>query len=158
MSREYHDCDEEEFGFPVDQDSEPIQRQPVQSPEIIQNYMFERHFVQLETGIYSSTPVGPASDQCWLFTIEDNRIFKVGNNIPTQSEQIKPGNCAKVTSRTLELAQGGKPGKASWVICCRKDEDGKCKDCTAAVNLQVQVLDGNKPNPIVKPVVLSCIS
>ncbi len=157
MSRDYHDCEDEEFEFPVDQGSGPVQIQPVQSPEIVQNYKFERHFAQLETGIYSSTPVGPASDQCWLFTIEDNRITNNGRNVPKQSEVMRPRNCVKVASRTLELAQGGKPGKASWVICCRKDEDGKCLDCTAAVNLEVQVPDRNQPNPIKKSVIVSCI-
>ncbi len=147
--------DELEFSF--DQEIISLSDQPIAAPEIVQNYVFKRHFGQIEAEFSSSTPVGPAADQCWLFTIENNRITNNQKQVPRQSEKIQKGNCVKVTSRTLELAQGGKPGKASWVICCKKDDKNKCHDCTTAVNLQVQVPDLNKPNPIMKSVVISCI-
>lgn len=78
-------------------------------------------------GSYAANPVGPAADQCFSYTLKDNKIDPDKN----QSASIlsAPAGCVHLSSAAIEK------GEAEFVICC--DKDPKCKDCTATVTLQV---------------------
>ncbi|GEM_PF-5986280 len=81
-------------------------------------------------GLASSDPVGPAADQCYRFEIVNNAIDPTWNANITAN----PGNCVYLASAVIEKERN-QPGKATFVVCCEKQDDGKCKDCATTVTL-----------------------
>ncbi|MEQ8353975.1 MAG: hypothetical protein RH942_00445 [Kiloniellaceae bacterium] len=102
------------------------------APKIIQNYYFKDDLGAGDIAFASSEPVGPAGDQCYRFEIVNNAIDLTSN----ASITTKPGNCVFLSSAVIEK-ENGKPGKATFIICCEKETDGKCKDCATVVTLTV---------------------
>ena len=99
----------------------------------------------------SGEPVGAAGDQCFKYVVEDANIDPsddVGivptiKGVDANQELL---NCVYVQSASLEK------GKATLVVCCRKQESGKCTNCRANFTIVVyrQVLIPDVP-PIVIP-------
>jgi len=83
-------------------------------------------------GIRAATPIGSPSEQCWQFTIK-NKNIKGGKHT---AELANDGDCVFLQSGAVE------DGEATFVVCCKKQDNGKCKDCTATPQLQVKY--GNK--------------
>ncbi len=104
----------------------------VASPKIIQNYTFRDQFAVADSAAASSEPVGPAADQCYRFEIINNAIDLTWNATITTN----PNGCVFLSSAVIEK-ENGKKGKATFVICCEKKDDGKCKDCSTIVTLTV---------------------
>jgi hypothetical protein len=83
-------------------------------------------------GAFAATPVGPASDQCHVFTLKDNKIDPAAANPQSATIQANPvAGCVFLSSGTIET------GEATFVVCCVKDTQGQCANCTATVTLQV---------------------
>ncbi len=63
-------------------------------------------------------PVGNAADQCYKYIIEDKNI--------TEDHIGEGGGFAEcVYLQSVAIVAG----KATFVVCCRKKDNGKCKDC-----------------------------
>ena len=77
-------------------------------------------------------PFGSPSEQCWQFTIK-NKDIKGDKHT---AELADDSNCVFLQSAAIE------DGEATFVVCCKKQENGKCKDCIAKPQLQVK--DGTK--------------
>ncbi len=102
------------------------------APKIIQNYHFGDEFGGTIGDFASSDPVGPAADQCYKFEIVNNAIDLTWNATITTN----PADCVFLSSAVIEK-ENRKPGKATFVICCEKKDDGKCKNCSTVVTLTV---------------------
>jgi hypothetical protein len=83
-------------------------------------------------GTSEATPVGPASDQCHVFTLKDNKVDPAAANPQSAAILANPAaGCVFLSSGTIEK------GEATFVVCCVKDTQGQCANCTATVTLQV---------------------
>src|SRR5207248_8416938 len=83
-------------------------------------------------GGFEASPVGPAADQCHVFTLKDTKIDPAAANPQSTTIQANPAaGCVFLSSGTIEK------GEATFVVCCTKDNTGKCTNCTATVTLQV---------------------
>ncbi len=71
------------------------------------------------------SPVGEPEKQCWTDTISDPKIKE------EHYGDVEGGTCVSLQSSVVET------GKATFVFCCQKDANGKCKDCTVKVRLGV---------------------
>ena len=117
-------------------------------PKIIQNYYFQDELLGAPIGdLASSEPVGPAGDQCYRFEIVNNAIDLTWNaTIATDR-----ANCVFLSSAVIEK-ENRKPGKATFIICCEKQDDGKCKTCATIVTLTVS----KKRQSVTKKVKVFC--
>ena len=104
----------------------------IRIPQIIHNYDFAGEIGRILRSPVSSEPVGPAADQCYKFEIENNAIDLTWN----ATIATAPPGCVFLSSAVIEK-EAGQPGKATFVICCQKRDDGKCKDCATVVTLTV---------------------
>src|ERR1043165_9489852 len=78
-------------------------------------------------GVIAVDVVGPAKDQCYKYEVKSDKI---------------KGNCTgEVTGIGVACVEfngaGIEDGSAVFVLCCKK-EDGKCKDCSGTVTLEVR--------------------
>lgn len=72
-------------------------------------------------------PVGAASDQCYKFVIDDDHITD------GQRCEMEGGKeCLRLVSWNIT------DGRATFVICCKKDPVGRCMNCTQTVTLRVR--------------------
>jgi hypothetical protein len=119
-------------------------------PRIIQNYYFGEHVGDLRELDSGSDPVGPAADQCYKYVIENQAVDLTWN----ASIATNPPGCVFLSSATIEKEQG-KPGVATFVICCEKGDDNKCKNCATVVTLTLTPPGGGN-RPVTKQVKVFC--
>lgn len=80
-------------------------------------------------GLIEATPVGEAKSQCWQKTLKyakQNDVSKI-----SYSATINPKDCVELTSAAVN------EDSTDFVFCCKKTDDGKCKDCTAIISIVI---------------------